>query len=196
MAESLANMHQWPDEELIATFQAGDEKAFDQLVKRYKDQLMNFVFRFLGDRDEADDVVQETFLRLFRHKHSYSPVAKFSTWLYTIATNLAKTQLRQRKRRALFSLSRRSSDAMDYEVRDSQPTADETTDQRLRQEVVQRALDRLPPKFREVVVLFDIQDMSYEEISQVTGINVGTVKSRLHRGRVRLKELLGKYFDV
>src|SRR5437879_422409 len=85
------------DEELIKAFQNGREEAFSALVGKYKHQLMNFVYRYLGDYDDADDVVQETFVRVFRHKDSYEPVAKFSTWIYTIASNLAKSQLRRRK---------------------------------------------------------------------------------------------------
>src|SRR5689334_21662305 len=86
------------DEELIALFQDGDESAFSILVGRYKDALVNFAFRFMGDYDEADDVAQETFVRVYRNKLAYRPVAKFSTWLYTIASNLSKTALRRRKR--------------------------------------------------------------------------------------------------
>lgn len=91
------------DEELIARFQQGDVYAFDLIVKRYKQQLLNFVFRFLNNRELAEDVVQETFLRVYRKRHAYKQVAKFSTWIYTIAGNLSRTELRRRKRRKLFS---------------------------------------------------------------------------------------------
>jgi RNA polymerase sigma-70 factor (ECF subfamily) len=81
------------DEQLIARFQQGDVQAFDILVRRYKDQLLNFVFRFVGNRSDAEDIVQETFLRVYKNKHYYKEIAKFSTWVYTIAGNLAKTEL-------------------------------------------------------------------------------------------------------
>lgn len=180
------------DEELIAAFQHGNQPAFDTLVGRYKDQLMNFVFRFVGDFDEADDIVQETFVRLFQKKHSYKPVAKFSTWIYTIATNLAKTQLRRRKQRALFSLSRtgEGQDERDHELPDVRYRADQRAESTLQHEVIQKALDSISPKYSEVVILCDVQELTYEEICAITGLNIGTVKSRLNRGRAQLQELL------
>ena len=93
------------DEVLIARFQDGDVQAFDTLVRRYKDQLLNYVYRFVGNRNDAEDLVQETFLRVYKNKHYYKEIAKFSTWVYTIAGNLAKTELRRRKRRKIFSVS-------------------------------------------------------------------------------------------
>src|SRR5258706_569829 len=93
------------DEELIAQFQDGDVAGFNLLVGRYKDQIVNFAHRYLGDYDEADDVAEETFVLLYKSKDLYKPVARFSTWLYTIAANLAKTQLRRRRRGILFSLT-------------------------------------------------------------------------------------------
>ena len=181
-----------PDEELIASFQGGDETAFTLLVGRHKDHLVNFVYRFLGDYDDADDVVQETFVRVYKHKNAYTPVAKFSTWLYTIAANLAKTQLRRRKRTMIFSLTRKGDDqpgtAMD--IPDSRYAADVVADSSLKHEIIQKALNAISPKYREVVVLCDVQELTYEEICSITGLNIGTVKSRLNRGRARLQELL------
>lgn len=192
MQETRAGVRTETDEELIARFQNGQEAAFNLLVGRYKDQLINFVYRYLGDYDEADDVVQETFVRLFRHKSSYKPVAKFSTWLYTIASNLAKTQLRRRKRWATFSLSKRRAeqDDADREIPDATYAADAGADSALKQEIIQKALDSISPKYREVVILSDIQELAYEEICKVTGLNIGTVKSRLNRARAKLRGLL------
>ena len=92
------------DEQLIARFQQEDEYAYDLLVKRYKDPLMNFIFRFVNDKTDAEDILQETFLRLYKNKHYYKEIAKFSTWIYTIAGNLAKTESRKKKRRNFFSI--------------------------------------------------------------------------------------------
>ena len=197
MPERQTAVHAQSDEELIAAFQHGQTDAFNILVKRYKDQLMNFVVRYVGDYDQADDVVQETFVRVYRNKQSYKPIAKFSTWLYTIATNLAKTQLRRRKRHTLFSLSRRSEsgEEKEYDIPDVTANADGHADSALKQEIIQKALDSISPKYREVVVLSDIQDMSYEEICSITGLNMGTVKSRLNRGRARLQVLLKDIVD-
>ena len=96
------------DEELIRRFQAGDERAYVELVNRYKDRLLNFVFQFLGDIEQAEDVVQDTMLRLYEKKHYYKEIAKFSTWIYTIARNLANTELRKKKRRKTTYLSQLS----------------------------------------------------------------------------------------
>ncbi|HEV8537347.1 MAG TPA: sigma-70 family RNA polymerase sigma factor [Bacteroidota bacterium] len=180
------------DEELIAAFQEGRLDAFNLLVERYKHQLVNFAYRFLGDYDEADDVAQETFIRLYRNKDSYRPVAKFSTWLYTIAANLAKTQLRRRKRHAIFSLTRERDEGEErmMEIPDVRYAADAVADSSLKQEIIEQALNSISPKYREVVVLCDVQELTYEEICAITGLNIGTVKSRLNRGRAQLQELL------
>jgi RNA polymerase sigma-70 factor (ECF subfamily) len=180
------------DEELIAAFQGGDEEAFNLLVGRYKHPLLNFVYRYLGDFDQADDVVQETFIRLYQKGDAYRPVAKFSTWIYTIATNLAKTQLRNRSKRGVFSLNKKRGDegVRETEIRDDRYPADRLADSSVKQEIIQRALAELPEQYREAVVLSDIQELSYEEICAITGMNMGTLKSRLNRGRSQLQVLL------
>lgn len=178
------------DEELITAFQQDVGPAFSELVARYKDPLTNFVFRFVGDRDDCDDIVQETFVRVYKNKHSYKPIAKFSTWIYTIATNLAKTQLRRRKVRSLFSFGRGEQDSSLLDVADEQAGPDRVTDSSLKAEHIQKALDALPVKFREVIVMRDVQELSYEEIAAVTGLNIGTVKSRINRARSQLQEML------
>jgi RNA polymerase sigma-70 factor (ECF subfamily) len=180
------------DEELIAAFQQGEREAFTQLVGRYKHQLVNFVYRFVGDYDQADDVVQETFIRLYQKADAYKPVAKFSTWLYTIAANLARTALRSRSRHGMFSLHKKRTEEgeREIEIRDDRYPADALAEGALRQEIIQRALNQLPEQYREAVVLYDIQELSYEEICSITGMNMGTLKSRLNRGRTRLQELL------
>ncbi|MEJ2054040.1 MAG: sigma-70 family RNA polymerase sigma factor [Calditrichaceae bacterium] len=176
------------DEELIARFQNGDNYAFDLLVKRYKDPLMNFVFRFVGDKNEAEDIVQETFLRLFKNKHYYKEIAKFSTWIYTIAGNLAKTELRKRKRRKLFSISHYMSTEKDYDIPDEETSPESDTNTVITDKIIQNAIDKLSPKFKQVIVLRDIQGFSYEEIAEIVNIPLGTVKSRVNRARLKLQE--------
>lgn len=184
------------DEELIAKFQNGDLYAFDQIVHRYKDPLINFVYHFLGDRIDAEDVVQETFLRVYRNKHLYRSIAKFSTWIYTIASNLAKTELRRRRRRRLLSLSQMGFDEKDYEIVDEDMrTPEGIVDGKMHEKIIQKEIDALPVKFKEVVVLRDVQEFSYEEISQILGIPIGTVKSRVNRGRLRLQKKLKHLLD-
>lgn len=184
-----AQLNNLTDEELIAAFQKDVTPAFNELVARYKDPLTNFVFRFVGDRDDCDDIVQEAFVRVYRNKHAYKPIAKFSTWIYTIATNLAKSRLRQRKLRNMFSIGDGGEDALS-DIPDEQARPDRTTDSSLAAGRIQKALDALPVKFREVVVMRDIQELSYEEIAAVTGLNIGTVKSRINRARSQLQEML------
>ena len=183
------------DETLIARFQQGDVQAFDVLVRRYKDQLLNFVFRFVGNRIDAEDIVQETFLRVFKNKHYYKEIAKFSTWVYTIAGNLAKTELRRRKRRKVFSVSNFVNEERDFDIPDSNRNPEKEVDGSLKDDFIQKAIDKLPPKFKEVILLRDVQGFAYEEISQILGIPLGTVKSRVNRGRLKLQEDLKFLFE-
>jgi RNA polymerase sigma-70 factor (ECF subfamily) len=176
------------DEQLIARFQQGDVQAFDILVRRYKDQLLNFVFRFVGNRSDAEDIVQETFLRVYKNKHYYKEIAKFSTWVYTIAGNLAKTELRRRKRHKIFSVSNFVNEERDFDIPDKEHGPDRKVDSTIQEDIIQKAIEKLPAKFKEVIILRDIQGFAYEEISQILNIPLGTVKSRVNRGRLRLQE--------
>lgn len=178
------------DEDLIERFQDGDLYAFDLIVKRYKNQLMNFVYRFLGNAEEAEDLVQETFLRVYRNRRAYQKVAKFSTWIYTIAGNLAKTELRKRKRRKFFSISDLGYNEKDYDISDEAYNPEKDVDGRMKEEIIHREINLLSPKFRQVILLRDVQQLSYEEISQIVKIPLGTVKSRVNRGRLKLQEKL------
>jgi RNA polymerase sigma-70 factor, ECF subfamily len=177
------------DEALMALVGKGDTLAFSQLVQRYKDPLTSFAFRFLGDADEAEDIVQETLVRAYRNASSFDLSMKFSTWIYTIATNLARTRARRRSLGRFIRLGF-AQDGQPRDVPSPAPAPDEEADAALREEEVQRAIQRLPVEFREVIVLRDIQDLSYEEIAAITGKSVGTIKSRISRGRDRLRELL------
>ncbi len=178
------------DEELIARFQKGDMYAFDLLVRRYKEPLLNFIYRFLGNMVEAEDIVQDTFYRVFKNKHYYKEVAKFSTWIYTIAGNLAKTELRRRKRRKLFSINRETATEKEFELPDLVSNPEKETDSALTEKIIQKAISNLPPKFRQVIILRDVQGFSYEEISGIVKVPLGTVKSRVNRARLRLQEEL------
>ncbi len=183
------------DEELIRRFQEDDLYAYELLVDRYKDQLLNFAYRFLGNYEEAEDVVQETFLRLYRKRHAYRQIAKFSTWIYTIAGNLAKTELRKRKRRKLISISDMGFNEKDFELEDFRADTERGTDRALMDKYLQKAIEELPPRFRQVIVLRDIQELSYEEIGEIINAPLGTVKSRLNRARLKLQGKLEKVMD-
>ncbi|MFC1557859.1 RNA polymerase sigma factor [candidate division KSB1 bacterium] len=184
------------DEELIERFQNGDVYAFEQIVQRYKDQLLNFAYRFLGDIEDSEDIVQETFLRIFRKKNAYRNIAKFSTWIYTITGNLAKTELRRRKKRKLLSLSGLKYDNKEYEIPDTRKDPEELADSAVKDKIVQNAINSLSPKFKEVIILRDVQELSYEEISSIVKVPLGTVKSRVNRARLKLQELLKDLIDT
>ena len=179
------------DEELIKEFQDNNTiEAYELLVKRYKDPLMNFVYRFLGDRDICTDVVQDTMIKFYLNKDSYKSFAKFSTWIYTIAGNVAKNELKRRKRRSFISIHT-DEDEAPVQVEDKTFIApDRYTDGEIKNKMIQRALLKVKPVYREVVILRDIEAFSYEEIADITGLSIGTVKSRINRGRTQLQKLL------
>lgn len=202
LLEETKNMHQKTeakisvtDEELIARFQDGDVYAFEQIVHRYKDPLINFIYHYLGDRIDAEDVIQETFLRVFKNKHLYRNIAKFSTWIYTIASNLAKTELRRRRRRRILSISQMGYEDRDYDLPDVYSSPERIVGSEMKEKMIREEIEALPVKFREVVVLRDIQEFSYEEISKILNIPIGTVKSRVNRGRLRLQKKLQHLLD-
>jgi RNA polymerase sigma-70 factor (ECF subfamily) len=179
------------DEELILEFQKNNtEDAFNILVQRYKNPLTNFVFRFLGDYTACADVVQETMIKVYRYKDSYSSVAKFSTWVYTIAGNLARTEYRRQRRQNIFSINDYGEEYQTYDLPDETYRPDVATDSGIKDEIIQKALLKVKETYREAVILRDIQGLSYEEISEILGVNEGTVKSRINRGRAQLQELL------
>jgi RNA polymerase sigma-70 factor (ECF subfamily) len=179
------------DEELMAAFQQGDQAGFAELVRRFKDPLTNFVFRVLGNREDCYDVVQDTFLRVFRSKHTYKPVARFSTWVYTIALNLARTELRRKRFRSGLWLDRKKDEGQSqFDPPDDGFQPDVLADSTILDNRIQAALQLLDEKYRTVIVLRDIQDLPYEEIAAITGANLGTVKSRINRGRTFLQEQL------
>lgn len=180
------------DEDLIEQFQAGTVEAFNILVDRYSERLMHYLYGFLGDTGRSQDLLQETFLLVYRNRHSYRPIAKFSTWLYTIAGNLARSEYRKRKRRRMYSIQLVNRDNEEYQlaIPDESFSPDRHTESTLQDKYIQKALDAIPPDFREVVVLRDIQQLSYDEIAEITGLPMGTVKSRINRGRTKLQVLL------
>ena len=178
------------DEELIKQFQGGNIRAFNELVNRYKDRLLNYVYHFFNDIDRAEDIVQDTFLKLYTHKDSYREIAKFSTWLYTIAGNLAKTELRKLKRRKTFSISDLSYDDNEFVIQSTESTPEEKIITQNDLKNLKFALDKLPVDFKTVIILRDIQELSYDIISSIIMMPLGTVKSRINRARLKLQEIL------
>jgi RNA polymerase sigma-70 factor (ECF subfamily) len=182
------------DEHLVRLVADGNDKAFTILMRRHKDAIVNFAYRFLGNHEDAVDVAQETFVRLYKHAGTFSGDVKFTTWLYTIAGNLSKSELKRYRRRMGVSLGEafgRGDDDASWDVPDaSSYTPDVRVDSTTIAQAVQKALMSISPTYREMVILRDIQEMSYEEIAAVTSTELGTVKSRINRGRQQLQELL------
>ena len=183
----------YTDEELIARFQDGDEQAYVELVNRYRDRLMSFIFRFVNDMEKAEDIVQDTLMKLYTHRHFYRNIAKFSTWIYTIAGNLAKTELRRKKRHKVTHLSHMGTEEREYQLPSVEPETGETAQGHFAEKQIQNAIQELPLHFRTVVILRDIQELSYEEISKIVDVPLGTVKSRINRARLQLQQALKEF---
>ena len=177
----------YTDEQLMARFQKEDAQAYLELVNRYRDRLVNFVYRYVGDFDISEDIVQDTMVKLYQKKHYYKEIAKFSTWLYTIAKNLANTELRKRKQRKVTLLSRITKDDKPYDIPADQPGTDQEIQSDIVNKIIRKAVNELSEKFKTVIVLRDIQELSYDEISSIVEIPIGTVKSRINRARLQLQ---------
>jgi len=190
------NLRELSDKELILEYQQNDNvQAFEILVQKYKNPLTNFVYRFLGDYEACVDVVQETMIKVYRYKDTYSSVAKFSTWIYTIAGNLARTEYRRQRRRQFFSISDVGDEHKTFDIPDETYRPDVITDSGIKDEIIQKALLKVSDAYREAVILRDVQGLSYEEIAEILGVNEGTVKSRINRGRAELQILLKDIYN-
>ena len=178
------------DKDLLSNVINGEIESYEIIVNRYKNRLMNFVFRFVKDYDVSEDIVQETFLRVFRKRRDYKAIANFSTWIFTIAGNLAKSELRRRKRWRFFSIDADKNGEKIFELPDHGRKPDRAAAIRLLNENVQNAIDTLRDKYKEALILRDIEGMSYKQIAEITCVPVGTVKSRVNRARMKLQKKL------
>lgn len=187
------------DSRVVAAFLGGRTEAFQELVRRYQKRLLNFVYRTIGDRERAEDLVQEVFIRVYRHLHRFDQTKKFSTWIYTIASNLAKNELRNRSRNplVLFQAMKKSweADHRPLQFEDPHHRPDDLYRKRHLRELVEWAITRLPEHHREVFVLRELEGKSYEDIAQITDCNLGTVKSRLNRARNRFAQVIAPHLD-
>jgi RNA polymerase sigma-70 factor (ECF subfamily) len=180
------------DRDLMQNVLAGDMKAFECLVDRYKIKLFNLIFRMLGNREESEDILQETFLRVYRERESYDFSYQFSTWIYTIALNLTKNELRKRKRYTFLGIDL-FANRREFAVETSgNPTSISL--------FLEKTIDSLPRKYKSAFLMRDINQLSYERISEVLGIPLGTVKSRVNRARgilrKKLKPKMEEYYEL
>ncbi len=187
------------DSEVVQRFLDGEQRAFGELVDRYDTRLVNFVYRTVGDREKAQDLVQETFIRVYRHLHRFDQSKKFSTWIYTIASNLAKNELRNRSRNplVLFQTIKKNWDAdhrpLEWEDESFKP--DDLFRKRHLREMVEKAVRELPEHHKIVFVLRELEGRTYEEIAEITDTNLGTVKSRLNRARNNFARIVAPMID-
>jgi RNA polymerase sigma-70 factor, ECF subfamily len=188
------------DSLVVEAFLGGEERAFQELVERYQTRLLNFIYRTIGDRERAEDLVQEVFIRVYRHIHRFDRSKKFSTWAYTIASNLAKNELRNRSRNPLVLFqtmkgSRAEEDDRPLQFEDHLSRPDDMYRKRHLRELVEETVAQLPEHHRQVFVLREIEGKSYEEIAEITDCNLGTVKSRLNRARNAFASIIEPYMD-
>ena len=190
MVNSKSGFGELSDAEILAEVAAGNIDAYGKIVGRYRGRLYNFVFRFVSDRETAEDIVQETFLRAFRKRKEYRAIANFSTWLFTIAGNLAKSELRRRKRWRLFSIHRDDDSETGIELPDETYRPDKVAESSLADDHIHDAIAALPDNYRQVILLRDVEGMAYQEIAEIVDCPVGTVKSRVNRARLKLQQKL------
>ncbi|MDD5360524.1 MAG: sigma-70 family RNA polymerase sigma factor [Ignavibacteria bacterium] len=181
----------YTDEQLILKFQENDVEAFNEIVLRYKDKVVNFLFRYTGDRDEAEDLAQDTFVKVYRSKHLYKEIAKFSTWFYTIAVNTAKTNAKKKSRMSTISISDFDPENdKDFDLKDSGQSPEDNANSGIENHYIQQAINSLDEDFKNIIILRDIEELEYDEIAKITGLPMGTVKSRINRAREKLKKIL------
>ncbi|MCG9128315.1 sigma-70 family RNA polymerase sigma factor [Candidatus Poribacteria bacterium] len=197
------------DDKLMQQFQKGDENAFTLLVRRHQQPLINFIAKFTGDRDNAEDLAQETFIRMYKAADRYKPGrAQFKTWMYFIAKNLCKNHIRNTGRREKFRVDNVASKYNDNgeNEEDIDIIAIAPADTALQPEVaierkelrhtIQSAIAELPEQYRYPLILRDVQGLSYEEISKILELRSGTTKSRINRARLMLKNKLKPYMET
>ncbi len=187
------------DSDLVGAALDGQSRAFEEITRRYQHRLINFVNRSIGDFERAEDIVQETFLRVYRHLARFDRSKKFSTWIYTIAGNLAKNELRNRSRNPVFLfqslVSKWKEEDRPLEWEDPRNRPDDLYRKRFLVRRVEDAVAQLSPDHRVVFVLREFEGKSYEEIAGIVGCNLGTVKSRLNRARNNFARIVAPMVD-
>ncbi|MEO0073631.1 MAG: sigma-70 family RNA polymerase sigma factor [candidate division WOR-3 bacterium] len=183
------------DDELVRRAQAGKDEAFEELVRRYERKVYNICYRMLGNEQDASEAMQDAFLRAYRFLPRFQFKSSFFTWLYRIATNVSLTRLRRRRQPESVSLDEPVGEDGDLalELPDHRHTPEEAHRQRVLAEKLQEALRSLPEEHRRVVELRDFEGLSNEEVSRALKLSIAAVKSRLHRGRLTMREKLAAY---
>ena len=196
MNEKTLNKSEQEDKKLINAFLEEDMTGFDKLILKYKDKIFNLCYRFMNDYDEADDAAQETFVKVYRNLKKFRFESSFSTWIYRIAVNTCKNKmssLNYRINQQMIRLDKpktSNNGVYPMEIEDYTHSPERLVERKEKQHIIQKAINSLPVKHRRLVVLRDIEGLSYEEIVEITGNKLGTVKSKLARARELLRKKL------
>lgn len=185
------------DVQLMLKFKTGDNSSFEAILDKYHSPLINFFYRFVGDKIEAEDLAQEAFLRIYRYRHNYKPKAKLSTWIYCIAKNIALNELRRRATHRAASLEE-TIDAEDSEIKiqfadTTQNLPSQELEKKELENIIKKAIDSLPIHQKTAIILRRFEEFSYEEIAQIMKCSISAVKSLLNRAKENLKEKLKPY---
>ncbi len=191
-AAARAHLSEIRDEDLIVQVQQGQRKAYDELVARYKGRLFSFILRMVKNPDLAEELTQETLIRVYINAAKYREIARFSTWVFTIATNLVRNKMRQRSRRPWTISLNPAPDEDEMPVDPADDRADASADVQRAElaQLINEATSKIPEKYRIPFLLREVDQLSYEEIQQVTGLKLGTVRSRINRARNRFRQLI------
>lgn len=183
------------DQSLVRAFQEGDEKAFEEIVRRYQRQVANVVYLTMGSRNEVEDLTQEVFLRVYRSIGRVNVELSLFSWIYRIALNLCIDELRKKKLKRMLALDTSEETAPDHSpmLQDSAEASDDLMSEEKKHQIL-TALRKLTPAHRTALVLREYEDMSYREIAEALQITEQAVKSRIFRAREELKDLLKEYF--
>lgn len=188
-----------PDTSLMLKFKNGDISCFEKLVKKYKESIINIIYQFIGDKEEAEDLTIEVFLRVYKARKNYKAKAKFTTWLYRIATNLCLNKIRENTKLHTISLGKpitREEEELIEKIADPSPSPQDILEEKEKNVLIKKAVDSLPTKQRIALILRIYEELSYKEISKILGCSIKSVERRLYWARTNLKKKLMPYLTT
>ncbi|AQS59697.1 sigma-70 family RNA polymerase sigma factor [Desulforamulus ferrireducens] len=186
------------DQLLVERSKKGDREAFEHLVQLYEQKVYTIAYRLMGNHADAADLAQDAFIKIYQALPNFRGDSSFSTWIYHITVNVCRDELRKRQRRPTVSLDDNNGEGNNYtyEIRSTAPGPEEMLDRSETQAMIQQCLDSLSDDYRTILVMREIQELAYEEIAEILGCSLGTVKSRLSRARQALKEKISKQMEL